>query len=296
MAAVPWLQTIEAPSLSAIPVARSFRARSFADILGSVGFADSVRLTERVSRWRKIINTVSADVVLPNFSPFVCFAAKGLVPTISVGSGFATPPTDVDAFPVLNELVAPSYREVDLLHTANEVAEQCDLDQKGKTLLALTAADEALIHSYPMFDPYNGTGHRPTFGPIEDTPQVQGRDWPNRFYAYLAGDDAGTPRLIEAFKRSEIGGQVYVSSAAKRSANDVNQNGLQRLTTIPKLTEILPTVSLVIHHAGVGIAQTVAFRWDSTVGDSTALGAGTDSRQHSEEQDGCMFDSSFHAR
>lgn len=254
------VETVEAPALPTLDGDSTFRARSLADILGQCGFADSSQLNTRIHRWRELIANVAPDVILCDFSPFVCLAAKGMVRTISVGTGFASPPSNLDSFPILNPNVASGFDVGMLTNHARHVA-NLNASPTTASLVSMTTADQSIVRCFASFDPYQSTRQQNVAGPIEVmqwSERPHSNDWPERIYVYLSGSHPSLNRIVRAIESANIAGKIFVSSTKRSLIETVETAHLQVLPEMPGFAQVLTDVSLVIHHGGIGTAQACA--------------------------------------
>ena len=247
--------------------ANSFQARSFADILGVAGFGDQSILTQRTKFWRDTIGKQSPDHVFADFAPFVSFAAHGLIPTTSIGTGYTTPPRTMDQFLAFNPNVAPTFSEANLTDQAMNVARRFSFaDRVPANLVQLTAATHSLVRVYPHFDPYLGHRKTPVCGPPDpmtqrfnqfvDNQSIGGL--PKRFYAYLSGRHPQIEMIVDALIESGFDGDVHLAEGPPECSEKLNQSGLTTLGQLADWGSVFERASIVIHHAGLGSVQACA--------------------------------------
>ena len=259
-----WASVIQAPNSPVVESvdAMPFRAASFADVLGRVGFADRTVLQKRTKMWRDLLISHAPDVIVCDFAPTACFAASGIAPTISVGSGFATPPTSGFRFPVVNPAVAAFFDEDLLTQNAWQVA--CDLgfasSLTSQSLPRWVGADQCFVRCFSSFDPYCHVRSGSVHGPLSnDCIGLKiDRTWPPRFHAYLSGKFSNIDTLVAGLCASNFDGSVYARGLSSHLDDQLQQSHLDVLSAPVDWSEMLHQVSLLIHYAGIGTTQVAA--------------------------------------
>jgi rhamnosyltransferase subunit B len=130
----------------------SRRVATMGDILAQLGLDRPGCLAAMVSGWDMIFAAFRPDVVVADYAPALLTAARGRIPTISVGDYFSCPPYQLDRFPSLTG-TPNAYDEDALLDTVD-----ADLASVGRAPLAglpaLFAADHVMVGSFAELDPY----------------------------------------------------------------------------------------------------------------------------------------------
>ena len=72
------------PKAAAI-AGRPFRISNYADLLALVGFADADGLAAMVGAWDALLALLNPHLIVADFSPTLCLAAHGAIPTALVG-------------------------------------------------------------------------------------------------------------------------------------------------------------------------------------------------------------------
>jgi rhamnosyltransferase subunit B len=136
------------------------------DILGRVGLDRPGALAAMIGGWDAILAAAKPDLVVADFAPALLTAARGRVPTVLTGAGFACPAASLDRFPVLGD-GAIAIDETELLDIAD-----ADLRTVGRdplnSLPALFAADHDAIASFAVLDPYRDCRSQPHCAPVID--------------------------------------------------------------------------------------------------------------------------------
>jgi hypothetical protein len=233
---------------------RPFQAASYADILAVHGYAAAQDLEPMVQAWQGLIDVVQPAVVVCDHSPTLCLAAYGTLPTVVLGNGFTVPPVEEPAFPLLRPGRSLLVPEADLLAVIREVQ-----GRRGRpapdTLPGLFAGAERFLTVLPEMDPYQGFRQELPIGPVEPlTPLAPPPAQPS-YFAYLSADAPGLEPLLGGLARSGCPGSVYIRRATPALRGQWRRKGLEILDGPRPLGEMLPRVSVVVHHGGVGLAQ-----------------------------------------
>jgi hypothetical protein len=232
----------------------SFQAASYADILAVHGYAAALDLAPMVQAWQGLIDVVEPALVVCDHSPTLCLAAYGAVPTVVLGNGFTVPPVEPPEFPLLRPQQSLLVPEAELLAVVREVQRR-----RGRpapdTLPGLFARAQRFLTVLPEMDPYQGFRQEVPIGPVEAlTPPAPPPAQPS-YFAYLSADAPGLEQLVGGLARSGCPGSVYVRGATPAQRGQWRRPGLEILDGPHPLGEVLPRVSVVVHHGSLGLAQ-----------------------------------------
>ncbi len=234
-----------------------FFARSFADILGVIGFADIERLRAATYVWRSLVELVRPSLVVGDFSPVLALAlARRKIPLLVVGSGFAVPPAELAVFPEINPSGKSSLAEADLLAAANRL-----LVEEGRaeidSLPALIGGDVQCVCTWPRLDPYAKHRRQAALGPIAPSPPQRARPTGEpSWFAYVAADSPMAQPLLEGLLQTKTRGSAFVRKASDGLAAKFAARGHLLHRSVPPLEDMLATASVIIHHGGVNTAET----------------------------------------
>jgi len=141
-----------------------------AEIIARLGFDEAEIVASVVRGWQQILRAVRPDVVIADFAPFMLCAARGRIPSVSVGTGFTDPPGNMADFPPLVEAVS-GLDQAQLLATVNG-----GLDQAGvaplKALPEIYKADRPIVATFTELDPYAAWRKEPLALPEAVMPDV----------------------------------------------------------------------------------------------------------------------------
>ncbi|CAM3264477.1 hypothetical protein SPAN111604_13730 [Sphingomonas antarctica] len=141
------------PGLLSTVGAGDGRVSTIVDVLARLGLGRRGVLAGMISAWEALIALSRADLVIADYAPALLVAARGRLPSVSVGPGFQVAPSDTDPIARLGG-GSPGHNEGNLLDTVD-----AELRAAGRKplphLAALFATDAPLIGSFPELDPYH---------------------------------------------------------------------------------------------------------------------------------------------
>jgi UDP:flavonoid glycosyltransferase YjiC (YdhE family) len=141
----PW-QWVAAPCP---PFSGRGNSYTFADILETFGFGQTDILHNHLQNWQDMLKTIQPDLVITDHAPGLVLAARGLVPTVVVGSHFAVPPP-IEVFPAFRSSVPPE--SVERQQRVSQTVRQ--LVPLEKSLGEALNGDRSFIFSIPELDVY----------------------------------------------------------------------------------------------------------------------------------------------
>jgi hypothetical protein len=246
---------LQAPLWHPRPVAaeRNFLAGSYADILAIRGFADVGDLTAMVQGWQALLDLVQPRLVIADHSPTLCLAAYQALPVVMHGNGFILPPVDQATFPPLVPDAAPVLPQEQLLAVVQEVQRRRRRPLPA-TLPGLLAA-ERFLTALPELDPYQAVRRETQLGPIEPLPAPAPPPADSCFFAYLSAEAPHAEDVLLSLARSGVRGGAYLRGASPAQRERLRAAGMEVTDRPAPLTELLPRISVIVHHAGLGVSQ-----------------------------------------
>lgn len=232
----------------------AFRAASYADILAIRGFADPDGLEALVAAWQALIDLTGAELVVADHSPTLCLAAYRTLPVVQLGNGFSVPPADATAFPSLDPQAAPLVPPERLLAVVQEVQRR-RRRPAPETLPGLFAGGTRFVRSLAELDPYRAVRKDPAVGPLQPLPEPSAPPDRPRLFAYLSAEFPGVEHVLTALSAAGWVGSAYLRGASPEFRASARRGGLEIHETLPPLAELLPRVSVVLHHGGAGVAE-----------------------------------------
>ena len=178
------------------------RVATMGDILAQLGLDRPGCLAAMVSGWDTILAAFRPDVVVADYAPALLTAARGRMPTISVGSYFFSPPYQLERFPNLTG-TPNAYDEDALLDTVD-----ADLISVGRAPLAglpaLFTADHVMVGNFAELDPYRAFRIGNYCAPSIKLPLADG------------GGGGGDEIFVYAYNRIGVDNPIWAGLAATR--------------------------------------------------------------------------------
>ena len=209
------------------PLPFSGRAESytFADILETFGFGNAELLRSHLQAWQSVLFEVKPNLIITDHAPGLVLAARGVVPTIVTGDGFAVPPS-VEVFPPLRFPIPPesAQRQQQVSDTVMEVVKSDIPLGQGLN------GDASFIFGIPELDPYRHLRTDEQYVSLHITPIPTDLHFSGgSAWAYLYDDYAHRDLVLQT---------------------------LRPLCEFKPLTEVLAGKSLAIHHGSSTTAIT----------------------------------------
>jgi UDP:flavonoid glycosyltransferase YjiC (YdhE family) len=247
---------LQAPFWHPRPVAaeRNFLAASYADILAIRGFADADDLAALVQGWQALVDLVQPQLAIADHCPTLCLAVYKTLPVVMFGNGFTVPPVELATFPPLVPGAAPVVPQEQLLAVAQEVQRRRRRPVPA-TFPGIFAAAERCLTVFPELDPYQSVRRDSYLGPLEPQPKPVPPPSQPRFFAYLTAEAPYLEEVLVGLARTGVPGAAYVRGASPALKQRLRHAGLEVPDRPAALDELLPRVSAIVHHGGVGVAQ-----------------------------------------
>lgn len=232
---------------------------AYGDYLGSIGLDDGDEVARMIEAWRKLMDTITPDLIIQHNSPGICLAASGRVPVISIGDGFTVPPAGVEAFPDLIAGRQPRYDQTELLGTVNDVLGHVRTPKlRSLPSLFFTAGRYPFV--LPSLDPYKGWRTRPARGPMDPLPPLYPEPKTPSAYVSLAGDFYKADAVLTALAEKGLPAKAFLRGIAPDFLDGLSWPGVKVVTHGPDLNRTLYDQSLVIHDGGVGLTTVALAR------------------------------------
>ena len=234
---------------------RRFLARSFADILVAHGYANPGVLEPYVRSWRSLVDLVRPDLVLTEFSPGLCMATAGQEPCVSFGIGFCAPCLQGKVFPVLEPKASELLPVSRLVDGVGEVLRRLGREVPANPLTTLVG-DRQLAIGFEEIDGYRSARKPPLLGPMWDLPQQEiPLPEARACLVYLPEEHPAIKPLAAAVAKLDMPGVVYVRGASPDTLKVLRTGKLEVSPNPVDLKEVLPKVSVVLHHGGTGTVE-----------------------------------------
>jgi rhamnosyltransferase subunit B len=233
--------------------------RSMAGVFAAFGFDDQEIVASAVACWRTLLDEVQPALVVADYSPMLCLAAKGLAPVVVVGSGFCLPPPQQERFATLAaDQPAPDRDERSMVEAIAAAQERA----KGwipPALPALFAGSAHFVLAIPEMDPYAPWRAAPAAGPLQVPVEPVPCDGSLDLFAYLAAEDPLTPIVLAGLARTSYRAAVFVRDRRRWSEPLPSGDHLQLLDQPLPFELAMRRARVVLHHGGLGMAQKALF-------------------------------------
>ncbi len=237
------------------PMRKTDSSASMADVLAEIGLQSAERVLRKIDDWHRVFAEHSPNLVVADFAPGAILAARGRVPCLAVGTGYAVPPPDVSRFPLLHDLALPLYQESAVRETVNGVMRKLGTKPLDRLVEAL-AGDARAVCTVPLLDPYSAGRKEPLLGPMLSAPVALRDRGAAEIFCYLR-EGKRTERIAEmAGSLAGIPGRVvaYVPDLAPEARQELRTRGVDVIDAPAPMTEQLRKSRLVVHFGGHGIA------------------------------------------
>jgi hypothetical protein len=198
-------KVVKAPSALFKPLDDTGNIKSYflTDILYMFGFSDVLTLKLYLKAWENLIKIIKPSFIIADYAPGLILAAKGKIPTIVFGNGFAVPPP-VEQFPPLRSPPIPdsAFKRSQLV--ADNIKQVTDYHAP---LGCLLNGDRSFILGIPELDTYADLRNEAEYVGIYTAPFLENLgDEKGEAWAYLTDDYEGRSLIIDTFKaKSDFG-------------------------------------------------------------------------------------------
>lgn len=220
-----------------------------ADILARLGMDDPLIVTAMVDGWHRLLGAIRPDLVIADYAPFLLLAARGRVPTLSIGTGFSSPPPDMATLPVL--IPGASGADQDMLTDALNAG----LARAGAPPVAalpeVFAIDRAIVSTFAELDPYADARTAPLVFPDKlDAPATAGSG--DEVFAYFPDTIPGDSPLWTALAASGLKIRVHIGLGSAAIQAAVARHGLIVEPEPVPFPLIAERSRLLVSHGGHG--------------------------------------------
>jgi rhamnosyltransferase subunit B len=224
-------------------------AVGMADILARLGMDDGLIVASMLDGWRQLLGAIAPDLVIADFAPFLLLAARGRLPTISVGTGFSSPPAGMAKLPAL-VAGAEGVDQNSLLEAVNAGLARAGDPPLG-ALAQLFAADNPIVATFAELDPYSASRDEALVFPDAANPVVSpGRG--DEVFAYLPDTVPAASPLWPALAASGLKVRVHIGMGGTALQNAVAEHGLIVEPEPLPFALIAERSRLLVSHGGHG--------------------------------------------
>jgi hypothetical protein len=223
--------------------------------LWTSGFDDPDALETETGIWDGIFDAVRPDVVIADTSPALQLASHERVPLVLIGSGFSVPPGHLREFPVVFPQAEERVTAAGVLSVVNEV-----LGRRGvrriATLPELWDRPSAIsgVREFDHYREHRKEGQHAKPSTLPEGELVPPPDTP-RLFAYLSNSHPMLAAIIGGLGRLEVQTEIFCRDLKPELRAYAEGYDVAFHTEAQDLPSLLPKVSLVVHHGGLGTAQ-----------------------------------------
>jgi len=222
------------------------------DILVRLGLDIPGTLPALVQAWRQMLDAIRPDAVAADFAPALLCAARGRLPTVTVGLAFDSVPAHLDEFPSLTGQPAV-YAEGAMLAAVNDSMIAAGLDPLER-LPRLFAADYSLAGTFTELDVYAKWRREAVVAPSVAHPVGEAGIGEEVFlYADAALLRTGT--LWEGLARSGLPVRVYAQGASPAQQAELARLGLKVEPQPIPFARIAERSRVVMTYGGLGFVS-----------------------------------------
>jgi rhamnosyltransferase subunit B len=233
----------------------SFEARGYADIMAACGYQRVDTLLATVAGWDGLIDVTRPRVIVADYSPMLALAACGRIPLIVIGSGFAVPPAQLARLPLLRPNGTAMLDEDAMLGNAAEVQRR-----RGRaapaTVPELVGGQAQVVCTFSELDVYSEQRLTPATGPVTNGLQPLSPPKHKAIFAYLESECRFIGDLLLLLLGSRLSLEVFIRNCSERQRQVLRNAGVTVHEKPPALAQVLSRASVIMHHGGIGTAET----------------------------------------
>ena len=228
--------------------------RAFSEILANAGFARRGDLATMLRAWDDLYRVLNVDLVVADYSPTACLAARGRLPVVVTGNGYAVPPHELASYPALRSDQASSQSQAVLLENANAVLAERGVEPLDRLPRVMEGAARA-VFGLPELDAYAAFRQEPVLGSYHPAAPVAPPAAVPRVFYYGQSENRFMPEIVKAIVETGLPVSCFARGPESTSARFLELLGAELFREPPDLARVLPSASLVVSHAGTGISH-----------------------------------------
>ena len=229
-------------------------AATYADVLALAGFNSVASIATIVQAWDELLDLTAPDLVVGNASPALWLAARGQIPTIALGNGFAMPPSELAYLPPLQPDAHPTVRQADLVGAINQIQ-----TNRGRPTLpnlpALFDADAKYILTLPTLDPYADHRPSPADGPLSPYGGPLPMPPSDSVFAHFDADQPGLGVIMEGLALAGLTTNAFIRGAPPSAVERYAQDNISIVEDVPDFGAAIRDCSVVVHDGGLHTAS-----------------------------------------
>lgn len=222
---------------------------TWAEFLGDLGFADSAILIRQIQWWLTTIQARQSSLMVGDFSPIAMLAARVAgIPMVAVGTGYSTPPSGMDSFPILlDEHTTCIYGEPELVAAVNGALLHFDLPPI-QCFSDIYRGAVSMPRTIAALDPYGPWRSEPLLPPLNEAlPRSLGRG--DEVFIYFSTDERSDPALLEAITGLGVPTRLYMPGITDELAARLAASGMF-IERSPVPLDLIAQRTRLMLHAG----------------------------------------------
>lgn len=233
-------------------------AATMGDILSRLGLDRPGALAALVAGWDSLLAAIDPDFAIADFAPALLTAARGRIPTATIGTGFASPPGTMGRFPTWGGMKT-AHDEDELLDIAD-----ADLAMSGRAALhglpGLFAADHQLVMSFTELDPYaaDRPPHAYVLPAVRESSSTPKGGQGDEIFGYFVRQLAPELALWEGLAASGKRVRIHMHDPAPAHLDRFRKLGLIFEPKPQSFDTIVARSRVVVSHGGHGFASASA--------------------------------------
>lgn len=232
---------------------RKIPTPSYADVIARQGFGFKQKLRSMLSAWDDCLAFIKPDLIIADHSPGLSLAVRNTIPMINLGNGFTLPPSEIEEFPNIITSGSPLVSQQNLLQMFNELQDE-RMKPRLERLPQIFDTEGQFVCTLPQLDPYTEFRKTPVIGPLEDCIAPSPRPISAHIFVYLANEAQDRDTVLESVRSVNLPATAFIRGGQPTLIERFQSEKLKILTSPVEFSEILPTVSLVVHSGGGGTA------------------------------------------
>lgn len=225
---------------------------TFIDGLAAAGLREPDCIRPVLQGWRALLDEVRPDLVICNYAPLAGLAAQGRARVMHLGTAYYTPPSSLEAMPLLQAMPLrhPDGEILAALNTALEAESLPPLPRIG----ALFDGDDTFVSSFPLLDPYADHRQVEADGPLFEEPPLARRTNARGIFGYLHAEVAARPEVHAALCRLGSDLDLRTDLAAPELLAALAAAGVRLHLAPLRVAPMIAGARLVLHQGSAGMA------------------------------------------
>jgi UDP:flavonoid glycosyltransferase YjiC (YdhE family) len=223
---------------------------SMGDILARLGLNDAGIVAAMIRSWHLILDEVSPDLVVANFAPFLLLAARGRCPTISMGTGFTTPPSAMSNFPNLSGAKLAVAEETTLA-AVNDGLRGTGCGEIER-LPQVFAASLELAATFSELDPYSQWRTQAPIMPSIASDADAAAGGGDEIFVYAHQIVRANSPFWQGLAASGVPVRAFVAGAGERYRAEIARLGLQVESAPVPFARVAQQSRMIVSHGGHG--------------------------------------------